>query len=393
MKPSSPLGLKAWASKLHPPLPLSPQDSQKLLSLLTSSFRANLDREHAGSSASTPQPLPIDAHLHEVLSSPLLRKVSASTDKDMDTVNGISRVQSLLSDPMGYFQEQVAVGQATLDIAKLCLHAQRKASMSLKEKQAADLFQAPTAASMTLKWLWSSGLEASLEFVHHTGFLKSLIPLMLEEGKTKYVWKWFDSLHQRVDSSPRSSKFHGSETLDAMANLLKTLIWARMRKDPSDFNIVMKDIANAQTRLGASTIKTMSRALRPALALFSARLLIQPSTELDSRLYGNFVQIGHLGDPVEARLALLSPTPDPTVALRYIKSRLIVRNDSPFFRELCIRTTEVLIAQRDTKQANWMISYVQEHFPAEFGRLRISKNALGGRPSLESPVSARLAIA
>ena len=38
--------LSTLASKIHPQLPLSPRESQQLLSLLTQSFRAHLDREH-----------------------------------------------------------------------------------------------------------------------------------------------------------------------------------------------------------------------------------------------------------------------------------------------------------------------------------------------------------
>ena len=48
--------LSTLAAKIHPQLPLSPRESQQLLNLLTTSFRAHLDRAH-------PQPeTPQDSH-------------------------------------------------------------------------------------------------------------------------------------------------------------------------------------------------------------------------------------------------------------------------------------------------------------------------------------------
>lgn len=46
MRATAILNLKAWLSKIHPPLPRSTRESQQLLSVLTSSFQRELDEAH-----------------------------------------------------------------------------------------------------------------------------------------------------------------------------------------------------------------------------------------------------------------------------------------------------------------------------------------------------------
>ena len=63
MPPATAAGQRALstlANKLHPQLPLTPRESQQLLSLLTASFRRHLDREHPVHTAEV-------AHLHSTV--------------------------------------------------------------------------------------------------------------------------------------------------------------------------------------------------------------------------------------------------------------------------------------------------------------------------------------
>ena len=122
--------LGTLAKKLHPQLPLTPRESQQLLNLLTSSFRSHLDAAHP-------------VHTTEKSHQSVVRKTVDSGDKDhvpfharsssalasqhIDAVlsnplfavkptrrGAASAASELLQDPVAWFVNEIAAGNATL---------------------------------------------------------------------------------------------------------------------------------------------------------------------------------------------------------------------------------------------------------------------------------------
>ena len=110
--------LSTLAKKLHPQLPLTPRESQQLLSLLTTSFRTHLDREHPVE-AQTPNARKAvsnedrealhttssaalaSQHIDAVLSNPLFAVKPSRRGSE-------AAVSDILKNPMGWFTNEVA---------------------------------------------------------------------------------------------------------------------------------------------------------------------------------------------------------------------------------------------------------------------------------------------
>src|SRR5690348_15716553 len=85
--------LSTLASKIHPQLPLSPRESQQLLTLLTTSFRAHLDREH---------PLPESSqnrHTQKPTGSNA-RRASSPAQATSSYASATQHIDSILTNPL-----------------------------------------------------------------------------------------------------------------------------------------------------------------------------------------------------------------------------------------------------------------------------------------------------
>jgi DNA-directed RNA polymerase subunit RPC12/RpoP len=142
-------GFKSLAAAIHPQLPLSPKESSRLLTALTSSFRKHLDEVHPpkaieeGGKHGKPIPQPgvgsakiskhamhssaalADKHLASVLTNPLLAKGPGSV-KSPDQEYASAKVElqkNPAKDPISLLEEYQERGVATVPIARLCLKA------------------------------------------------------------------------------------------------------------------------------------------------------------------------------------------------------------------------------------------------------------------------------
>ncbi|KAF6804866.1 hypothetical protein CSOJ01_09896 [Colletotrichum sojae] len=198
--------LKNVIPSIHQPLPLSNKESQKLLNVLKTSFRQNLDKEHgwvtesenAESPASKPKKSskqhpssssrdshrrPTDSHLRSILSNPLFR-------------NGVQPNAPLTSprDPMDVFDEAVAKGMMTRKAALGCLRAKRRSILQSSALSVNEAMEASGAGRRVLQWLRSSGEERSLEFVADKTLLADLLPFVIAEGLEEIVWVWAERI-------------------------------------------------------------------------------------------------------------------------------------------------------------------------------------------------------
>jgi hypothetical protein len=206
--------LKSLASKLHPQLPLSPKESQRLLTALTSSFRQKLDEahprqahdEHAEPKVATGSSLKTgnhalhtssvafaDRHLASVLTNPLLAKSDGAKKPTLDLDSAKRELeQNPERDPISLLEDYHQRGAATIPIAYLCLKTFRASLLSLSADDRRTKVEKHRAGRRTIHWLWTSELFHTDEFVDDRRLMTVLVNMMLEEGLEHYLWSWLE---------------------------------------------------------------------------------------------------------------------------------------------------------------------------------------------------------
>lgn len=234
---------KLWSSflehRIHHPLPLSTQDSQRLLNSIKSSFRAQLEKEHGltdiaptAAGAATPQrkhngvgphgPVarPTDQHLHAILENPLF-----SQQKNKRQITGIPGVgpassSSVEKDKM-VFEQAVARGLMTIPRAHgflLKVASQKKNQAPLTKAQDNGV------ATLVLEWLRASGQHQGLMWLqNHRQFGTLLLKTLIAEGLDDLVLVWLEQLMSTA-AKPRTSALGHAISVPV---LLKYLIEAK----------------------------------------------------------------------------------------------------------------------------------------------------------------------
>ncbi|KAJ3511576.1 hypothetical protein NM208_g15417 [Fusarium decemcellulare] len=192
--------LKNLFASYHEPLPLSKQQSQKLLDGLKTSFRKQLDREYGETSNSPPSSAPTSVdpasptrlsaanrHLKDILTNPLF-----SYNKDVTSPFPSTLAPSALAppqrDPMEVFDHAVAKGLMTPKAAIGCMIAKSK-QLQAQEPGLSSLATAG-AAGRIVRWLRSCGAEQDLRFLDNQTFVRTLAPFLVAEGMEEAAWEW-----------------------------------------------------------------------------------------------------------------------------------------------------------------------------------------------------------
>ena len=212
--------LSSLKSVFTQPLPLDQRSSQKLLKTLTTSFRAQLDREHGwtpdapqaisdvaprisylpSTSNSSPKAAaanknaaastytrPTDRHLHAILDNPLFRYHEASRLP-------VKNLGQAGTDPKTIFEIAVAKGIMTIPRAhgfllKIKENIQQSAAPSIRKGMGES-----GAGILVLKWLRASGQERNLSFIDNHSFTQLLLRFMVAEGVDDLAWVWMERL-------------------------------------------------------------------------------------------------------------------------------------------------------------------------------------------------------
>lgn len=179
----------------HEPLPLSAQQSQKLLDGLKSSFRNQLDLEYGRASDSAIVPKP-DAdqlirhsaatqHLKSILSNPLFsynKNAASSIPTALPTaLPGIKR------DPMDVFDHAVSRGMMTLQAATGCIVAKRQ---QLPSPDSFAAMGSSNVAARIVRWLRTSADQGGLQFLDNIPFVRALAPFLVAENMEAIAWEW-----------------------------------------------------------------------------------------------------------------------------------------------------------------------------------------------------------
>ncbi|KAF2280077.1 uncharacterized protein EI97DRAFT_110136 [Westerdykella ornata] len=388
--------LSYLASKLHPQLPLSPRESAQLLAILTTSFRAHLDRahplvppegtpednearrqHHAGSrnsisSHGDSSHLAAREHIQSILTNPLFavnpqRRSSERTKTD---------AQSVLRDPLGWFLDQVALGLADLPKAAMCLQMLHKmprdATRTDSSCRASD---SPRPAFHIAQWLQSSGMDRSPEFLCYdvNRLLRPLVGRLLGEGEIAIVWGWLTRHpRQRVEET-------GLEEEKVRAfrrSLLSTMVTAEstisqyIDEALSIFLRAGKMRSNHEALLDRKT-------LQPAGFLLVNRILKHPSTVKSPEVYEEFLRYvpkwtTSQSRSVQGALWLYHPhsaTPGPAIA--YIKDPKGMASElqyawagrRKFFVHLCLEAARQCLKEQSFADAQFALEFARDTFP------------------------------
>ncbi|KAF3800944.1 hypothetical protein GCG54_00010218 [Colletotrichum gloeosporioides] len=214
---------KKAISSIHQPLPLSSRESQKLLNVLKTSFRQNLDKEHgwtpetaespaSQTTANKPTPhnahhRPTDRHLRTILSNPLFKNSEKPAKLPLTSPR----------DPMDVFEEAAARGMMTRKAATGCLRATRKQILESSVISLHDAMADSMAGSQVLQWLRSSGQERTLEFLADKPFVFELSQFLVAEGLEEVQWTWAERMVRGEGPEDPNSVIVGS----LVANLVK----------------------------------------------------------------------------------------------------------------------------------------------------------------------------
>lgn len=381
--------LSTISSKLHPQLPLSSRESQQLLNLLTTSFRAHLDREHPlpaaeatqnrltrRSSTSNAQRIASPAmapssytsatrHIDSILTNPLFAVKPQRRSSETAAVD-------VLRDPMVWFVNEIATGAANLSKASMCLEVLEKTTVDRLRTR-----NGQSAARVIAAWLQNSGLDTSKQFLelcmskhgHGSRFLHRLTTLLLAEGETTSPWRWF------IRSNEQRVKDTGLDT--SKVAIFRQQLLAKM---------VSID-ANVGTTRGLATFMQAFRmmenighdsayaVLRPAGAHLVNRITSNTADTIEPGLYQPFMLsterwLGNWSRAVDSMLSLYHPTEpsvqpalrfiqDPTGAATFVQSS---RSRRQFLVQLCLGVARQSLEREKYTDAQLAMEFTKDYF-------------------------------
>ncbi|KAF2167869.1 hypothetical protein M409DRAFT_22017 [Zasmidium cellare ATCC 36951] len=221
MKVSNVLGWKSFVDKLHPQLPLTTKESQRLLTALTSSFRKHLDDAHplpsaederkAGPDMGVAKPQTrtwhssashADKHLASVLTSPLLVKGGKRLDHAFAKAE-LARNPS--KDPIELLEEYQQQHAASVAIAALCLETIKARLNVLAPDKQTEFIQDLQPGRRVFLWLLNSGLDDSSSYVDDVAFMCLMVHFLIKEGREHNIWEWIKIDAQLAGTVPMTT--------------------------------------------------------------------------------------------------------------------------------------------------------------------------------------------
>lgn len=363
---------RSLVSKIHPPLPISPRDSHRLLALLNSSFKQQLERYH-------PTCIERDAglHLRSLLSNPLFQ--AKPSDKLRLSVSGrrkgeqaLDVLQNLVKRPADIFKEQMHAGRANLDMAKLCLRAEQRNCLA-SPIELGDALSSSGIGSLILEWLWASGLESSRAFVADWDFVSSLVPFLVAEKQQNRIFQWL----QQSDSIAQVATLRGlnAHAIKDSSNLLLQLISAEVKYGEGLESAIntFSNIVNEGQHHGSRYQRLHNAA---AWYLTVALTDAHVAAKIDKSIVGEFKKsVMVISRPRTLILAYhsvyLAKNPRPDVALSYLQGLTpdyrFPRSKRPHVVLLGLKAAEIFLGKGRDYEAMWLMEYLQTNFRDEVG--------------------------
>lgn len=250
MKSTPIFNFKSWTSKIHPPLPRTPRQSEQLHALLTSSFRRQLDRQFppvqpAASSDSTTRSGPSDAqqhspphssahsadrHMRTILDHPLFNLAPSKNLSSTDIRSADAKPDGnrrLVEEPMALFDELVALGTADHHTVQQCLNAQLALIGASPEESIRDRMRQSGAGSRAVAWFWAADSESRKQLFRCRRTIASLMKFMVAENLQRVVVTWL-RLFQKLDVGGGTGAISIPEARTFQHHLLAELVAAEI---------------------------------------------------------------------------------------------------------------------------------------------------------------------
>ena len=307
------------ASKLHPPLPKSTEQSQLVMSLLRTSFdELNEQSDSQPQAHSSSNEHYANLHLQSILANPLFNTDSQNPAPPLRQMRDFATCQ-----PMDAFKKQVSQGTADLATAKSCLLRQYAIYRNTASAVPRDLMQSSGAASIILQWLWSSGEEDTGMFLNDSGFVTILIRFLVAEGHHARISQWLSRCNI-IGEKPFSS-LHGPNKAFVQRRLLtrqiesETIFGGGLESAIKLFNKAV----NWQRALGCTRTSTKYYASFAVSSLIQKMGNKPKEVTLESSVTEGFLEIvQYFFDSIsfaEFCVFVLEP-PNPQPALTFLKS-------------------------------------------------------------------------
>ncbi|KAI9929004.1 hypothetical protein ASPWEDRAFT_368014 [Aspergillus wentii DTO 134E9] len=394
MKGTSIFNFRPW-SKINPPLPRTPRESQQLLSALTSSFRRQLDHEYPPSHTSSPsssrpgrngdRPMvantnssahATDSHLKAILENPLFRVVpsKSAVARDQSGAEG----QNLMEEPMSVFDDLVASGSVTSTNLCDCLKSQLLLASTQAGDRVSEAIKDSKAGSKVVSWWFASDSEARKMLLMSRASTATLLKFMVAEGLQDTVMVWLDMLLKQ-DIGGNNGQLPKQLAQQIFGSLLVDLINAEAQYGRGLGSAMAYYIQTCKTHL--STPDQMADQSKKAMLLHGGarlgRLMMQQegTKEVPAALYEQFMGLVTTFTPksmLSASVPIYHPTrPDIEPFLKFMDSLPPGRPESwakpkrEVFTRAAFDALRVSIDQEEFGDASYLAGYLQQLLPGK----------------------------
>jgi hypothetical protein len=304
-------------------------------------------------------------HIEAVLSNPLFAVTPSQR-------SAVSVASEALKDPIGWFVNEIATGNATLSKVSMCLEMLDRCTAA----QTAQLHRGKTPGAIIGDWLRSSGLDSSQEFVEmciakpqtkrqSDTFISRLVPLLMADDKKGLLWKW--------STRPCTHSFSPSKALLFRQQLLKHMVHFEASQDLYRGLVLFREAYEA---IEEQTVKHYER-LRPAGQYLVQAIMAKPTDTINQNLYNSFRQSTthwmsrKWAQAVDAMLFLHHPAAasalpglqfiqDPAGAATYAKATPSLRR---FIVQLSLGVAHQLLEEGSYADAQAVMAFAKQHFP------------------------------
>ena len=354
---------------------MSPRDSQRLLALINTSFKQELDRHHPTTVADH-----TSDHLYSILSNPLFEAKTTDVTASSSTRHGkggnhLGIGQILVKRPVDLLKEHIVAGTATLQSAILCLQAEYNSCCMSSAAVHVEALRTSRIGSIVIQWLWSSGADECGAFLGNPDFIRLIVPFLVAEKRHDRVWTWFD--HLRLDWTRTSLLSQAASKHRDYSMLLLQLVRSEIIVGDGLDAAIALFIRSANECGGKDRKPTHKLA---AWYLTNALKGIPRATAIQDSTIRSFMEAsGTLSKPKTllsgCHWVHLAKIPDPDIALKYFVTVSCDRLRPKKRRHVVpmgLKTIEVLLESGRQAEACWLMDHIRKNFSWEVGALATS---------------------
>ncbi|MCJ1466596.1 Saccharopine dehydrogenase [Pseudocyphellaria aurata] len=379
MKISRILHWKDWMSKIHPPLPMTPHESRKLLYKSKSSLQRRLDHEH-------PEVMSDDRgrvrqHFQSVLDNPLLSGGPKLHNHYDGHVKSSSQPRRLLKRPMDHFKDQITAGTASIKSASVCLTSQLQLAQASPKRP--PRLQPSGAEYVVLHWMCDLPVEKAAPLsLEELELVKLLVRVITIQGDKDLIWRGIQRLEENLSLDPSSPK--GLRICNLVNFIIKGLLWREIETSGlisavDFFTQGVLEMSSTNCRIhhllqipGRFLLRRLLEypSLIPTLQLNSFVKTL-PAWSVTPRLHEilfklHFPQCAGIGG-VRAALDYLAGLDVDGIAMKsQWQKKDVVR--------LSLRVAELLSSSGSDHEARWVMEFLQTNFASEIGYLDTKKS-------------------